>query len=94
MGQAGADPSTPGAARLGVVPGQRTAHLQAAVTNDDRLQQVLRPVPDDMTRIVITTTDPPETVTDGPISGVRYGRSAGLALLVPPVWGRQPGKTA
>lgn len=40
--QAGADPSTGRAARLGVVPGQRAAHLPVAVTDDDRLQQILK----------------------------------------------------
>ncbi|SNR33296.1 hypothetical protein SAMN06265360_102218 [Haloechinothrix alba] len=39
--QAGADPCTGRAARLGVIPGQRAAHLPVAVTDDDRVQQVL-----------------------------------------------------
>ena len=39
--QTGADPRSGRAAGLGVVPGQRAAHLPVAVTNDDRFQQVL-----------------------------------------------------
>lgn len=38
--QAGADPRSGRASRLGVVPGQRAAHLPVAVANDDRFQQV------------------------------------------------------
>ena len=39
--QAGADPGSGRAAGLGVVPGQRAAHLPVAVADDDRFQQVL-----------------------------------------------------